>query len=324
MKSTYRHHEAGFHAVTTVPVALVSASVGDALALLQREAGSFTTLNYVYITNSDGVLEGVVSLRELYQSNPAVLLSEFCGRKLIVARPHTDQERVARLALHHSLKAVPVVSAAHVFIGAVPSDTILSILDAEHHEDVLRTSGISVRSGRYTLATLSIRESVFVRLPWLIVGVSGGAVAAAVVAHFEESIAAVVLLAAFIPAVVYLADAVGSQIQSVLIRALAVTPDMSYVLYLRKEIIVTLGVALVLTGVVASATWVVLGDSMLVLILGLTATVTILVTALISVTLPFIFKHFGSDPAIASGPLATVVRDVSSLLIYFAIAGAII
>jgi magnesium transporter len=208
MKTTYRHHEAGFHAETDVPTINKSATVADALLLLKTQSTEFSTINYVYIVSENRVLAGVVSVRELFQANSITPLAQFCTKKLIVARPHTDQERVARLALHHGIKAVPVVSASHEFIGAVPSDTILSILDAEHHEDMLRTSGISLIGHQYVSTSPGVWQSITARLPWLIVGLGGGGVAAAVVAYFETSIAAIVLLAAFIPAVVYLADAV--------------------------------------------------------------------------------------------------------------------
>jgi len=321
MKSPYRHHEAGYHIEKSLPVLSSTATVHDALELVKKNASEFTTINYVYLTDTHRKLVGVVSLRELFQSSQQTILNDICTSKLITARPHTDQERVARLALHNSLKAIPVIDADHIFLGAVTSDSILKILDQEHQEDVLRDSGISLfGKDSLTLVDQSIKKNIFVRLPWLVVGLLGGAVAAVVVAYFEEAIATVVLLAAFIPAVVYLADAVGSQTQTLLIRSLAVTPNTSYKKYLGRELLVSLGIAFSLAVFVGVGVWLFLFDITLVYILSLTTLCTIFATAIISVSLPFFFKRLGSDPAIASGPLATVIRDVSSLLIYFAIA----
>ncbi|MFN3188676.1 MAG: magnesium transporter [Candidatus Paceibacteria bacterium] len=321
MKSHYRHNEAGYHIETNLPVIDSVATAHDAIDLIKKNANTFTTINYIYLKDSSGKLVGVVSLRELFQAPSMITLSDFCTKSIVTARPHTDQARVARLALRHSLKAVPVVDADHVFLGAVTSDTILQILDDEHQQYLLRDSGIST-FGKETvmLSDQSIGRNIFMRVPWLLVGLIGGAVAAVVVAYFEEAIATVVLLAAFIPAVVYLADAVGSQTQTLLIRLLALFPDTSYKKYLVRELLVTVGIATCLTLFVGVAIWGFGFDMVLVYILTLTTALTILVTTIISVSLPFVFKRFGSDPAIASGPLATVVRDVSSLLIYFAVA----
>ena len=146
----------------------------------------------------------------------------------VTVRTSTDQERVAHLALKYNIKAVPVVSKDHTFLGVVPSDKILEILNREHTEDVLRFAGVRHKHSpvQDVLLDQSPLTHVKSRLPWLVIGLLGGVLAAFVIGIFEETLAHELLLAAFIPAIVYMADAVGSQTQMLFVRALAVDHNL--------------------------------------------------------------------------------------------------
>lgn len=41
---------------------------------------------------------------------------------------------------------------------------------------------------------------------------------------------------------------------------------------------------------------------------------------MIALALPWIFERLGADPAFGSGPLATVLQDIFTIAIYFAVA----
>jgi len=319
---TYRKHEAGAHLITTVPTALHTSTASDIWQTVRRNIKQYSSINYVYLLDEKNILKQVVSLRELLQHEGHDPIEVPVTEKLITVRPHTDQERVAHIALHHNLKAVPVVDADHVFLGIIPSDTILRILDAEHQEDLLRMSGVSGSS----LQTEShgVAYHIFSRLPWLLLGLAGGGVAALVVAQFEEVLAEVVILAACIPAVVYMADAVGSQTQTILIRKLQHDKQISLRDQLHKELLIAVGVGLLIALVAGAGMMWWQANLMLGLVISLTFLSTIIFTSIISVVLPYVFYRLSYDPAVASGPLATVIRDVSSLIIFFALATLLI
>jgi len=309
---------------TDVPTVSETALVSDVWSLLRQEADVFETVNYIYIKNTEEQLVGVVSLKELLRLPDYSPIRSAMTTQVVTARLHTDQERVAQLALTHNLKAIPVVDKTGKFMGVVPSDKILGVLNLEHTEDVMRFAGVRHKHEVGSLATVLLASSpithVRLRLPWLILGLLGGILAAVVVGWFEATLAEQLILAAFIPAIVYMADAVGSQTQMLFIRALSVKHDLAVVPYLGRELLVNfiLGVILSALSFGLSLFW--LESMTLSLIIGVSIFLTVWGTVLIAIALPWFFHTHGKDPAIASGPLATVVRDIMSLCIYLAVA----
>jgi magnesium transporter len=231
---------------------------------------------------------------------------------------------VAYLALKHNIKSVPVVDKENVFLGIVPYDTILKTMHAEGIENVLRFGGVYNHGSFDDIFSLPILVSLKHRLPWLILGLLGGIATAAIVGSFEEVLSKNIILAAFIPLIVYMADAVGTQMEAFIIRDLAINPELKLLKYLLRQ-----GLIVVLIGVLVSA--IMYGISLFlyhdpnvsfVLVTALfCAIISSLVTGLV---IPYAFEKFNLDPANASGPVATIIQDLLSIVIYFAIASLIL
>ncbi len=325
---TYPRDSAGRRLIKAVPTVLPTDSVAQIETLLRSRAHEYETINYVYVLDSAKKLVGVLSIKEMLRLSGTVPIKEVMVPASVFVRPHTDQERAAQLALAHSLKAIPVVDKDHVFQGVVPSDAILEILNHEHTEDVMRFAGVSHQHGDKNVADVLLKAPslthVKLRLPWLVLGLLGGVGAAVVVEQFEATLADQLILAAFIPAIVYMADAVGSQTQMLFVRALALDHNLKVVPYLRREVIVNFILGLILAGLilVISLAWI--GTLVVSVILALSIFLTVWFTVLVAIVLPWLFSRLGQDPAIASGPLATVVRDIMSLLIYLVVAAALL
>jgi magnesium transporter len=124
-------------------------------------------------------------------------------KDLVTVGPYTDQERVVYLALSNGLKAIPVVDSEGKLLGAVPYDTILHIFNQEVQSDIFNFGGIFHRVGdEYTTINSSAAHMIRSRLPWLIVGVIGGTMAASLIGHFEDLLSIFIALASFIPVMV--------------------------------------------------------------------------------------------------------------------------
>ena len=130
-----------------------------------------------------------------------------------------------------------------------------------------------------------------------------------------------VRLAFFIPGIVYMADAVGTQTETLVIRGLSVNVPIRRVF--RREILTGLLVGLVLSAITFPAVWLILGSPELALTLSLSLVAACGVATAVAMSLPWLMSRGGRDPAYGSGPLATVTQDLLSLVIYFAIASAI-
>ena len=136
--------------------------------------------------------------------------------------PNVDQEHVASLAIDAGVSAVPVVDAAGHLLGCVPAQALIAILRREHIEDMQRLVGIR-QSNSQALHAISATPLTRARerLPWLLVGLAGSIVATFIMSRFEQTLAAQLTIAFFVPGIVYLADAIGTQSEVIAVRGLS-------------------------------------------------------------------------------------------------------
>lgn len=324
-QKTYPPESAGRRMVVNVPTALPQEKIFEVKKRIFEKAEEFETLNYIYVVDKEKRLVGVFSIKDLFQRPEQMGVEDLMERKIIKVRPYTDQEKVVLLALANKLKAIPVVNREDHFLGVVPSDTILEILHLEHHEDILRTAGVS--NGVYFPSKIMKTSSGILakaRLPWLIFGLFGGLITAQIANFFEAPLSSHFALIAFLPLIVYMADAVGTQTQTLIARNLALDSQFSFKKYLLKEVKVSILIAIVL-GILLSLIslfWYKL--PYLGLILGLSLFLTIMMAIFIGSVIPYFLQIFKRDPALGSGPFATIVTDIASLTIYFLISSILL
>lgn len=307
---------------SNVPTMTCDKSVGDVKALLLSDKNTFDSIHYTYILNSQSILLGVISIKEVLTTPDSTALTVFTNAPLVSARRHTSAERIAHLAIKHNISAVPIVDAHKHFLGIVTADDIHDILSHEHSKDILQMAGIN---SEHAPRSLIFDERPWVhirsRLPWLLLGLVGGIAAAYVVGSYEEALSSHIVLAAFIPAIVYIADSVGSQTQMIFIRALALNHSLSMRSYIWREVVVNIFLATILSLTILLFSVAVVPNKIIGIILSTSVFLTVLVSVVVAILLPYISQVINKDPAVASGPLATVCRDILSLFIYLSIAG---
>lgn len=302
-----------------VPIVSGHSSIRSIEDVLLKKIRDFDNINYIYVVDENKKLSGVISIKEIFRVSKDILVKDVMVKDPVSVRPHTDRERAALLAIKHNIKDVPVVDKNNVFLGIVSSDTILNVLHQEGIEDALRSEGILKNYSVKEFISTRTSEHFRKRLPWLLVGLFGGMFAAFIVSFFEDMLSKLVILTAFIPAVVYMADAVGSQTQTIFVRSLSLSNQFKIRGYLAKEISISFSLSIFLGIMAGILVW--WWQSFIVaLIVAVSFVFTIFFAALSGILLPWIFFKFKLDPAIASGPFSTVLRDISSILIYFGVA----
>lgn len=309
--------------VRSVPTGRPDESAGEVRA---RMAGrTFADVSHVFLVEPDGRPAGVVVAGDLIcapASTPLAALS-LKGAPCVVTTD-TDREDAASAAIAAGAAVLAVCDESRCFVGAVPAAALIAILRDEHMEDIHHMAGILGKSeaAREALTAPPHRRALY-RLPWLVVGMAGSALATATMASFEDVLAKHIALAFFVPAIVYLADAVGTQSEAVAVRGLSLTSS-SLMTLLRGEVGTGILIGLVLGVVGGCLVWLGFRDLALAATVAAALFVASWVATSIGLLLPWLFARVGFDPALGSGPLATVIQDVLTLTIYFLIASLLV
>lgn len=172
-------------------------------------------------------------------------------------------------------------------------------------------------------ATESVGLLFRLRVPWLLFGLLGGAAASIIVSRFETVISRNIGLAFFLPLIVYMSDAVGTQTEAIYIRNLA-KRQIKFWVYLVKEL--SLGILLgalfgLLIGVFSYA-W--LKSASLAWTIALAMGVNVAIAPVVALLVPLLIKKEHHDPAVGAGPFTTTMQDIISILIYFLVASVIL
>ena len=266
---------------------------------------------------------GLVRIEEFFAAAPDAFLGDIMDRDAPVVAPGEDQELAAAKAVRHRESALAVVDADGRFLGLIPPERLLRVLLSEHEEDLSRIGGFTSATAAARQAGEEAVERRFRhRLPWLLVGLGGALLAADLVGWFEAQLQTKVMLAFFLPGIVYLADAVGTQTETVVVRGLSVGLTMRRML--KRELLSGVAIGLALAAVAGPLVWWRWGEQDLALCVALAVFAASSTATVAAMTLPWLLQKSGFDPAFGSGPLATVIQDLLSILIYFAIASAVL
>jgi magnesium transporter len=315
-----KHHEpVSGHIATSVPQARPQDRAASVLSRFASER--YENVEIVLVTAADGRLEGVVPMARLLAAGDASL-GEIMQRDFPHVTPDTDQERAASLALHHRADALPVVDRHGRALGVMPSQALMQVLRREHVEDLHVLSGIQreTSKARHAIEDPPLRR-VRHRLPWLLAGLGGSALATATMASFESTLSVHIAVAFFVPGIVYLADAIGTQSEAVAVRGLSLT-RAGITHLLGGELRTGMAIGAILGLISFLPIWAAFGD---VRLAGAVATAIFAagtMAAALGLLLPWWIARSGRDPAIGSGPLATVIQDILSLLVYLGVVRA--
>jgi magnesium transporter len=295
----------------------------DAIAVLRRVAQETETLNYVYVTDPEDHLLGVVSMRNLVLSHPDTPMADIMVRDVISIEAEADQEEAARLITRHNLLALPVVDADRHMLGIITIDDIAEVVQEEATEDFHLS--VAVHPLEMSYPQTAFHALYRKRIGWLLVLVVVGISSASVLHAFEETLERTLALAFFVPLLLGSGGNTGSQSATIIVRALA-TSDLRVSDWLHavwKEVRVGISLGITMAAATAVLGWM-LGGMPIALIVGLTMVSIVLVANLVGTMLPLVLTRLGLDPATASSPLVASIMDTVGLLIYFTIAMVIL
>ena len=301
-------------------------TVAQAMDTIRENGFDKETINNCYVTDSSRRLVGVVSLRALVLAkNTEEPIKDLMDSNVVSVSTTTDQEDVSKLFEKYGFLAIPVVDAENRLVGIVTIDDAISILQDEASEDIAKMNAIGPSDKPYFKQSMwDLYKS---RAPWLLFLMISATFSSLVIRGYEDALAAVTVLTAYIPMLTDAGGNAGSQSTSTIIRGMAVGDiqphDLPRILWRESR------VALLCGGTLAMCNFakMLLFDRIaapVALVVCLTLICTILLSQIIGGILPVAAEKLHVDPAVMASPLITTIVDTTTLLVYFNIAKALL
>ncbi len=292
----------------------VNATVQDAIETIREKREEVENLFYLWITDDDEKLAGVVSMRDLVLAPARRRIGEIMNPDVISTNVAADQEDVVQLVKKYDLVAIPVVDSQNRLVGRITHDDIMDVMEEEADEDIPLMAGV-IRQEIAEESTFRISRA---RLPWLIAGLFGGILAAVVIKQFESSLERVLAISFFFPVIMAMGGNTGTQAATVVVRGLA-TGDIGLT-NVGKRLLMELRVAL-LNGLICgpilgiiSGVW--LSDFHLGCVVGAALVLIVLASGVIGSAVPLVLERMNVDRSLATGPFVNTYNYMLSILIY--------
>lgn len=298
-------------------------TVLQAMTYLRDEAPDAETIYQAYVIDEQRRLLGAVSLRDLILADLHKSIKDLMTSDVVSAHVTDDQEDIAKKIARYDLLALPIIDEDDILIGIVTYDDAMDVVNAEATDDIHKSAGVSTVVGNIKDASIALlyRKRIF----WLVLLVFGNLFSGAGIAHFEDIIAANIVLVFFLPLLVDSGGNAGSQSATLMVRALAtgevVMRDWLYLI--GREALVALALGCTMAAAVSVLGYI-RGDETVALVLALSMVSIVMIGCMIGMSLPFILSKFNFDPASASAPLITSVCDATGVVIYLFIASRLL
>lgn len=321
----YKKGSAGIHMTSKIPIVNISQTIADARRLIEEKSKQLEIIDYIYVIDNEGKLKGVFSVKDVHAYNPKIKVTRICKTSLITVKPEDKQDDAAYLSLKYNIAAIPVVDDRRRLLGVISKDKILSILHYKHLEDKFKHAGIHKSHAAFDdISKIPISKSIKHRIFWLLIGLLGGILAAQIIGRFEQTLEKNILIASFIPLIVYLADAVRVQLEAFAVRDFSLFRRVNFTRYFMKQLSIVIAIAFLLGGSTAIISLLIYKNLNISIILGIAVTSAAISSIITGLLTPFIFRKFKSDPANSSGPIGTIIQDLLSVAIYFLIASQLL
>jgi magnesium transporter len=275
------------------------------------------TIDIIYVIDDNWKLLDDIPVTKFILARPEQTVLEIMDHNFIAIDAKQDQEEAYHLIKRYDLNVLPVVDSAGILLGIVTVDDIIDVLEEEVDEDFQKTSAISPVDKNYTDATPFLLYKK--RVGWLAFLLVADFLSSSIIAHFENTLRAIIALAFFIPVLIDSGGNTAAQSSTLIIRALA-TGELTlkkWFLVVKKELLIglLLGVTLAIILYLRSYFW--RGGAQMGLVVGCSMLAIIFWANLLGSILPIILTKLKVDPAVTSSPLLTTVVDATGLLIYF-------
>ena len=284
---------------------------------IRIQAEDVDDIYFVYVVDKDNLLQGIVSLKDLLLGNQDQKIINITKTDIIYVKTDESAEEVANLMGKYDLVALPVVDSIKRLVGRITIDDVVDVIREEAERDYQLMSGIT--------GDIESSDKIFhitkARLPWLLIGLMGGILAALVISKYEDDLKIFPEMAFFIPLVGAMGGNAGIQSSSIIVQGLA--NNSLGIESTRQKLIKEFSIGLT-NGLICSA--VLFGINLMIsdyfsltVSVSLSLLIVIIFASLLGTFIPLMLNKLKIDPALATGPFITTLNDILGLTIYFLI-----
>ena len=312
------------------------ATVADAVKKVRESSLPDEVSNKVFVVDAAGKYQGFVRLSRLLRSDDKTVVSELVEGQDIAMPESTHRETAARQLQRLDISSLPITDNTGRLTGILRFDDAMEILEEETSEDIYHKAGLGslaakdrIRSELLTAGPL--HYPIGVRLTFLMVTLAGGLIVGGLVDFFEDTLAAVIALAVFVPLVMDMGGNVGTQSTTIFARGLAlghIHLDRFWTKHMIRETFVGVSMAAIIAVVAGTIAYFWQGAPndlpLLGVVVGGALFFSVLTAALLGFLLPYIMLKIGVDHAPGADHFITTIKDFTGLAVYFLLAGSLL
>ena len=300
-------------------------TIKQSIDRIRKQKDDFVSYDSCFVTDNERKLLGYVTVKNLLVNDFNTLIDEIMEDCEHVINTLMDQEEVASIFQDYNYNSLPVVDSENRLVGIITIDDILDIIEEETTEDIEKMAAITPSDKSYMRT--GVFETWKKRIPWLLLLMISATFTGAIITHFEEALAAYVVLTAFIPMLMDTGGNAGSQASVSVIRSLSLDEieykDTFKVIWKELRVSLLCGITLAAANFSKLMIFDKVGMQIAIVVCS-TLVMTVTVAKLIGCSLPILAKKLGFDPAVMASPFITTIVDACSLLIYFKFASALL
>lgn len=297
-------------------------TVEKTISILQRLQPKREMHQELYVVNGEHRLVGHIHLEDLVLQDPKARIGAFMDKNELLVRVNEDKEKVAQDMMHYGLMIAPVVDRENHFLGVIPSETLVDVISDEAREDVARMSALSPLKYPY-FETSTIRifwERGYILIALLILE----SFSSSILHAYEATLTA--LLISLIPMLISAGGNTSSQSSAMVIQGMASGEIniANFKRFLKKELLVTILLALSLGGTAFLRVYLTGGTFLETLTASLALGSIVLISSVLGSCIPFLLKRLNLDPAFSAGPFLATIMDIVGIMIFCYLSKAIL
>ena len=194
-------------------------TVREAFSRIRQQGDDVEDFSNFYVTDKNRILEGTVTIKDMLLAGDEVLIGDIMDEKVIYVTTLEDKEEVGSMFSKYDLSAMPVVDNEKRLVGIITVDDAVEVIQDEATEDFELMAAVTPSEDSY-MKTGAVRQFLN-RIPWLLLLMLSATFTGAIIDSFEERLANISFLIAFIPMLMDTGGNCGSQASILVIRSLA-------------------------------------------------------------------------------------------------------